>query len=152
MSPGKKTIRWVVNKGADTTATIKILSPLQENIRAGQSLTNAGAGGYIIAAAKAVIDTNDSIIDLSYHGFTVQNAEILHVDSIDLPVVNQTPKTLDIKNDSVSAALRVYAPDTMDSASLYFRDINAQGYSALVTNPAPFHIPLNSGRPRTGAF
>ena len=151
MSPGKKTIRWVVNKGADTTATIKILSPLQENIRAGQSLTDAGAGGYIVAAAKAVTDTNDSIIDLSYHSFTVQNSEILHVDSIYLPVVNQTPKTLDIKNDSVSVGLRVYAPDTMDSAALYFRDINALGYSTLVKTSRSLSYAFKFRPPKDGS-
>ena len=115
-------------------------------------MTNAGAGGYIIAAAKAVTDTNDSIIDLSYHSFTVQNAEILHVDSIDLPVVNQTPKTLDIKNDSVSVGLRVYAPDTMDSAALYFRDINAHGYSALVNKSRSLSYAFKFRPPKDGSI
>jgi hypothetical protein len=76
MSPGKKTIRWVVNKGRDTTATIKIKSPLQKNLKAGQSLTNAGGGDYIVSVSNAVADTNDSIVDLSYHSFTVQNRKV----------------------------------------------------------------------------
>jgi hypothetical protein len=131
MSPGQKTIRWVVNKGRDTTATIKIRSPLQKNLKASDSLANAGGGDYIVSVSNAAADTNDSIIDLSYHIFTVQNAESRHVDSVDLPVVNSTRRTLDIVNDSISVGLYSLAPDTLDSATLFFRDINASSYTLI---------------------
>jgi hypothetical protein len=151
MSPGKKTVKWLVNKGSDTTATIKVKSPVQVNLAANQSLTNAGAGSYIIAASKAIVDTNDSIIDLSYHAFTVQNAETLHVDSIDLPVVNSTPKALDIKNDSVGVVLHATAPDTLDSVALFFRDINAPAFSSIVAKSRALSYSLGFRPPKDGS-
>jgi hypothetical protein len=152
MSPGKKTVRWVVNKGADTTATIKIKSPIQENIPANQPLINAGAGSYIIAASKTIADTNDSIIDLSFHGFTVQFAETLHVDSIDLPFVNITAKTLDIKNDSITVGLHAALPDTMDSVAVFFRDINAPAYSVIVNKSRALSYSLRLKPPKDGSI
>jgi Carboxypeptidase regulatory-like domain len=132
LSPGQKTILWVVNKGRDTTATIKIKSPLQKNLRAGQALTNAGGGDYIVSVSNAAADTNDSIVDLSYHIFTVKNSETLHVDSVDLPVINSTQRTVTIISDSISVGLHSSAPDTLDSVALFFRDIDALGYASFV--------------------
>ena len=46
---------------------------------------------YVFSFANAIRSyTIDQLIRLG--SFTVQNSEILHVDSIDLPVVNQTPE------------------------------------------------------------
>jgi hypothetical protein len=44
MSPGSKMLRWVVNGGADSTASIKIQSPLQKTLSPRDTLRNAGAG------------------------------------------------------------------------------------------------------------
>lgn len=150
MSPGQKTIRWVVNNGSDNTATIKIRSPLQKNLKANDSLPNAGGGDYIVSVSNTVTDTTDSIIDLSYHAFTVPFQESQHIDSIDLPVINPTPRTLDIVHDSVWVRLYSLAPDTLDSVVLYFRDINASGYSTIVNKTRSLAYSFGFRPPKDG--
>jgi hypothetical protein len=125
MSPGKKTVTWVVSNGADSTATISIQSPLQKIIRYGQSLTNAGHGDYIVS----VNGIAPSIIDLAYHQFTVLPAESLHIDSVDLPVSNTTEDSLSIDRDSVRLTLT--STKTLDSAVVYYRDVTTPGFLSI---------------------
>jgi hypothetical protein len=130
LSPGQKTISWVVtgaNKAKDSTAIINILSPLQKIIRSGQSLSGAGFGDYIVSVNAAA----PSAIDLSYHVFTVKASEALHVDSVRLSLVNITDTALDILHDSISLGFSASSPDTLDSARVFYRDISAPGFSSF---------------------
>ena len=152
MSPGQKTIRWVVNKGRDTTATIKLRSPLQKNLKVSQALTNAGGGDYIVSVSNMVADSIDSIVDLSYHIFTVQNAESLHVDSIDLPVVNSTARTVTIINDSINMGLYSQAPDTLDSVEFFFKDVNALNFASFVNKSRSLAYTFKFRPPKDGSI
>ena len=127
MSPGQKSISWVVtgaNGASDSTAIISVQSPLQKIIRNGQSLTGAGYGEYIVSVNAAAPST----IDLVYHVFTVQPSEASHVDSVRLSVVNVTDTVLSIRQDSISVGLSATAPDTLDSARVFYRDISTPGF------------------------
>jgi hypothetical protein len=131
MSPGEKIVSWVVfdNRGLnDTTATVSIKSPLQKIIRPGKQLTEAGYGDYIVSVNVA----SDSVVDCSYHAFAVAASESLHVDTVRLDVINGTDSILTVKNDSVTTILYAALKDTLDSAVLYYRDINASSYSSIV--------------------
>jgi len=125
MSPGAKSVVWTINGGSDRTATIKVQSPLVKNLAATDTLRNTGAGDYIVA----VDGVADSIIDLSYHRFTVGISETVHKDSVILPVYNGTKDTLHISHDSVS--LLLHATVMLDSAILYFRDVNMNTWDSL---------------------
>jgi Carboxypeptidase regulatory-like domain len=124
MSAGTKSIRWVVNAGKDTTATIKIQSPLQKSLSPKDTLKNAGAGTYIVSVDGAA----DSVIDLSYHSFTVANSETFHWDSVALPVSNATSDTVRIVRDTIRLSMRSTA--MLDSAICYFRDISALAFDS----------------------
>jgi hypothetical protein len=71
----------------------------------------------------------DSIIDLSYHSFTVAASEVFHTDSILLPVFNTTPDTVRIVQDTVQLTMR--SGTTLDSAVCYFRDISALAFDSV---------------------
>jgi hypothetical protein len=126
MSVGNKTVAWLVDGGRDTTAIISIQSPLRKIIRSGQSLTGAGYGEYIVSVNAAA----DSVIDCAYHPFTVLASESLYVDSVNLPVFNTTGDTLSIMDDSISLAIS--SSDTLDSARVFYRDVNTPEYSSLM--------------------
>jgi hypothetical protein len=128
MSPGTKSCAWVVNNGADKTATISVLSPLAKTLSVRDTLYGVGAGSYIVAVEPAA----DSVIDLSYHTMVIAAAETtLHVDSVTLPAHNATAETLTIAGDSVSLVLT--SGLTMDSASVYFKDVAASSFSSVTS-------------------
>ena len=124
MSAGTKSLRWVVNGGTDQTSTIKIQSPLQKSLLPKDTVKNAGAGTYIISVDGAA----DSIIDLSYHSFTVANSETFHWDSVWLPVFKATRDTVPIVHDTIRLAMR--STVMLDSAICYFRDIAALAFDS----------------------
>jgi hypothetical protein len=124
MSAGTKSLRWVVNGGKDSTATVKIQSPLQKSLTPRDTLKNAGAGTYIVSVDGAA----DSIIDLSYHSFTVAASETFHWDSVALPVSNATADTVRIARDTIRLAMHSTA--MLDSAICYFRDISALAFDS----------------------
>lgn len=124
MSAGTKSFKWVVNGGQDSTATVKIQSPLQKSLTPKDTLKNAGAGTYIVS----VDGLADSIIDLSYHSFTVANSETFHWDSVFLPVVNTTADTVRIVHDTIR--LSMHSSSKIDSAVCYFRDIGALSFDS----------------------
>ena len=136
MSPGQKTVSWAVFTAAgdpDTTAIVNVQSPLQKIIRYGQSLTGAGWGDYIVS----VNAVSPSVLDLGYHVFTVKASETVHVDSVRLSVVNTTDTALTIIRDSVHVSLSAGTADTLDSAAVFYRDINTPGFSsAALKGPA----------------
>jgi hypothetical protein len=69
----------------------------------------------------------DSIVDLSYHAFTVADSETsLHVDSVRLPAYNATADTLRIVRDSVSLVLA--SAVKLDSAVLYYKDVASPSF------------------------
>jgi hypothetical protein len=125
MSPGTKSIRWAVNAGKDSTATIKIHSPLQKSLLPGDTLKNTGAGTYIVSVDGAA----NEIIDLSYHSFVVTNSETFHWDSVFLPVANTTADTVRIVRDTVR--LIIHSTAAMDSAICYFRDITVPAFDSV---------------------
>jgi hypothetical protein len=125
MSAGKKTVSWLVSGGHDTSAIVSIQSPLQKIVRYGQSLQEAGYGDYIVSVTSGA----DSVVDCAYHPFTVLASESLHVDTVDLPAFNATGDSLSIAGDSVTLLLAATA--TLDSAAVFFRDINTPAYSSI---------------------
>lgn len=131
MSPGTKSICWFVNGGVDTTAIIKVRSPVEKNLSARDTLRNAGSQQYIIAAHA----TDSSAIDLAFHAFFVAQSDTVHCDSISLHVYNRTPAAVRVVRDSVRLLLQ--SPDTLDSAVVLYRDIDAAGFdSARLRAPA----------------
>jgi hypothetical protein len=124
MSPGSKSCRWVVNGGADQTASIKILSPLVKTLSVRDTVRGVGAGPYIVS----VDGVADSIVDLAYHTMSIAVAETtVHVDSVSLPAYNATAETLALGNDSISLVMR--SSLSMDSVSVYFKDASSQSFS-----------------------
>jgi hypothetical protein len=145
MSPGKKSIQGVVNKGIDQTATIKIQSPLQKSLLVTDTLKNAGAGIYIVAVA----DVADSIIGLSYHSFTVLNSDSFRVDSVVTSVFNTTKGTILISHDSLTLSMRADFP--LDSAMCYFRDISALGFDSVKIKSSASSYSFKVKAPKDGS-
>jgi len=145
MSAGSKLLRWVVSGGTDLTATIKIQSPLQKSLSPKDTLKNAGAGTYIMA----VDGVADSIIDLSYHSFTVANSEVLHTDSVFLPAYNTTADTVTIVRDSLSLSMR--SSLTMDSAVCYFRDITFLAFDSVKIRDSASAFTFKIKAPKDGS-
>lgn len=134
MSQGAKTIRWVVNNGTDTTATITTISPLRKILTAKDTLGQMGSGQYLISASSTI----DSVLMLATHRFTVADSEIVHYDSILLPLSNSNGDSLPVINDSIT--FRISKSSTVvvvDSVRIYYRDINSSTFdSALFVAPA----------------
>ena len=150
MSPGQKTISWVVigaGEAIDTTATISIQSPLQKIIRPGQSLTAAGYGDYIVSVNAAAAST----IDVAYHVFTVQPSEASHVDSVRMSIVNVTDTALSIRHDSVSVGISSAAPDSLDSAQVFYRDIATPGFSSFALKGRALSYTFSFRPPKDGS-
>ena len=122
MKPGDKTIKWVVRSAAPLSGQVKVQSPMVKTIALGDSLSKAGAGTYIVAIDAAA----DSVIDLSYHTFTVPESATAYVDTVALSVLHRGADTLFPALGMVSLVLR--STDTLDSATLYYKDVNASGW------------------------
>jgi hypothetical protein len=131
MNPGSKAIRWVVDGGADTTALVKIKSPLLKTLSVKDTFHNAGAGAYIVSVDGAA----DSIIDLSYHVFTVEESETdVHGDSVTLPAYNATKDTLRMTGDTITLMLRSLV--TLDSVVVYYKDVTSLSFDAAAIREA----------------
>lgn len=146
MSPGDKDIRWVINKGADTTAAIKVRSPLNKTLNAGDTLKNVGHGTYVV-----VVDGRaDSVVDLARHVFTVAETEEMHVDSVSLPVVH-------VATDSVSPAaglvtLTLHSSTTLDSVTLYYKDHGSSTYRDTTLRAAAKKFTFDIAPPKDGSY
>lgn len=118
MKPGDKKIKW----SALYDGSIKIKSPLIKTLTVNDSLTNAGAGTYVINYdAKG-----DTIIDCSYHRFTVTDSVSVYTDTIKLPLKFRKNDSLSLVNGYVQFSL--ICSDSLDSVKIFYKDISAQSF------------------------
>jgi hypothetical protein len=121
MKVGDKIIKWV----ASDSGAIKLKSPVVKNFSFSDSLSKAGAGAYVLHFdAKA-----DSIIDCSYHTFSVDNSENIHIDTVQLLLKHKATDSTALVNGTVQLVLT--AKDTLDSVMVYYKDVTAASYSVL---------------------
>lgn len=119
MITGDRRVKWKTldGDGDNIAASVKVQSPLRKTISSTDSLQNAGSGTYVVIVdAKA-----DSVIDCSYHRFTVDTAlaDSIHIDTVVLPITFIAPDTLTFDNDSITIVLS--SKSTLDSAAVYYR-------------------------------
>ncbi|MBD3320333.1 MAG: hypothetical protein GF350_04475 [Chitinivibrionales bacterium] len=125
MVPGEKAIAWSINAGQDTTSTIKMQSPIKQNLSPDTLLNNVGSGSY-----RVIVDAvADSILDLAKHVFTVPDSVDTHTESMMLPVSHSIKDTLHITNDQVQLTLA--SGVAMDSAYLLHKPLSATAYDTL---------------------
>lgn len=119
MKTGEKTIAW------DTKydGSVKIKSPLIKTLSVNDTLKNAGTGSYIINFDA----TSDSVIDCSYHRFTVVESESVHIETIVLPLTFRKVDSLTLVNEYAQFLLRY--SDTLDSVKIVYKDISATSFA-----------------------
>lgn len=129
MVPGTKTISWSVRyAGRKAPATIKVLSPLEKVLNADSSLSNVGAGAYVVT----VDAEEDSLLDLSYHPFTVEDdAEESHAEKVTLRVSHAAPESLDVDTADDKVRLVLSSGVTLDSAVLFYRALSATSFRSV---------------------
>jgi hypothetical protein len=91
-------------------------SPLVRTISTNDSLQNAGHGIYVLGCDAK----QSSTIDLSYHRFKIDVADVLHIDTIKMDVMHVFKDTITPVNGKISVTLR--AENLIDSAYLYYKD------------------------------
>jgi len=126
METGSKALQWVLMHAgtAVTDASIKLKSPLLKTLDATEVIGGVGTGNYIMS-----IDADaDSLIDVSYHKFTIPiSADSLHSDTVLLPIAHH-------QRDTLPAICTLYVANTTldtSNAYMYFKDINAQKYDSV---------------------
>jgi hypothetical protein len=118
MKSGDKKIKW----SASYDGSIKIKSPLIKTLSVKDSLTSAGAGTYVINYdAKG-----DTVIDCSYHRFTVVDSESVHTDIINLPLKFRKIDSLSLVNGFAQFSL--IHSDSLDSVKIFYKDISAASF------------------------
>ncbi|MBN1308261.1 MAG: carboxypeptidase regulatory-like domain-containing protein [Chitinispirillaceae bacterium] len=129
LKPGDKTIRWRTAGSAAVSASVKMQSPIVKTIPIKDSLVKTGSGLYVVSVDAGP----DSILDLSYHRFTVADSEVTHIDTVDLSVVHTADDTLVPEKGGVSLSIR--SGIRLDSVALYYKDAVAAVF-AVVTDTA----------------
>ncbi|MCX7726290.1 MAG: carboxypeptidase-like regulatory domain-containing protein, partial [Chitinispirillaceae bacterium] len=128
LKAGNKTIKWYIKGKNAGQAVVKIISPLVKNIREEDSLIGAGSGTYIVS-----VDASDnSIVDLSYHRFSVFDEEIVHIDTISIGVIHICKDSIEPQKGKIS--LSVTADMKMDSAAIFYKDFTASSYKVFKKN------------------
>jgi hypothetical protein len=118
MKLGDKKIKW----NAMYDGSVKIKSPFIKTLPLSDSLTNAGAGTYIISYdAKG-----DTVIDCAYHRFFVVDSESVHTDTIKLPLKFRKNDSLALVNGYVQFSL-MYT-DILDSVKIFYKDISSASF------------------------
>ncbi len=128
--PDKSTIEFYVKAGnkkvkwyATMEGSVKLQSPLLKTLGNKDSISNAGAGVYILSYdAKA-----DSIIDCAYHRFTLFDSEMVHIDTI--PLLLRHKKTDSISPVNGFVPLSLTSTDSLDSVMIFYKDITMGTYS-----------------------
>ncbi|MFP4012671.1 MAG: carboxypeptidase-like regulatory domain-containing protein [Chitinispirillaceae bacterium] len=123
--PGTRTVKWQID-GYSGSGSVKIQSPVVKTISFTDSLTGAGSGTYIIEADAEA----DSLVDLSYRRFTVQDTELVHTEDISFDVVHLSPDTLSPSSGKVQLTLR--SSSELDSAALHYRSEGNRNFRTVV--------------------
>ncbi|MFP4679429.1 MAG: carboxypeptidase regulatory-like domain-containing protein [Chitinispirillaceae bacterium] len=126
MLPGTRTVKWDMDNSV--SGSVKIKSPVVKTVSFSDSLTGAGTGVYLIEADADA----DSIVDLSYRRFSVEDTESVHTESITMGVVHLSPDTLYPLAGKVNLILR--SDSELDSAVLYYRSEGSQNYKSCTLN------------------
>lgn len=122
LKPGDKTIKWTLVDDEIEDVAIKMQSPLVKTLNISDSLTESGPGSYIVS-----VDASDEkIIDLSYHTFTVADSEVVHVDSIHLDVRHEKADSIEPEKGMITLTLT--ASNELDSACIFYKDAVANAY------------------------
>ena len=146
LKPGDKTVRWNIHGGVGDSLIIKIQSPLIRTVRADDSLTGAGSGLYLVSVdAKP-----DSIIDISYHRFTVADMEVTHVDTVSLDVVSPLHDSLLPHDGKVTLTLRSSVP--LDSAAIFYKDAVGRTFTEMRMTEDDTLYTFSLSPPRDGSF
>jgi hypothetical protein len=125
LEPGDKTIRWEAVGIEGGAAAVKMQSPLVRTLTVDDSITKSGPGLYIVS-----VDADDnSIVDLSYHRFSVADTEEVHTDTVYMNVVHTADDTLEPDEGKISLVLR--SETELDSVVLYYKDAVASAYRTL---------------------
>ncbi|MBN1758832.1 MAG: carboxypeptidase regulatory-like domain-containing protein [Chitinispirillaceae bacterium] len=123
MKPGDKAIKWYVNSTDDELdVSIKIQSPLVKTISADDSLVKTGPGLYVLS----VDADDDSILDLSYHRFTVADSEVTHIDTVAMLVYHTSADSIEPEHGLVT--LSITSEVELDSAAIFYKDAVATTY------------------------
>lgn len=125
LKPGDKTVVWQATGQTTLSASIKIQSPLVKTLPLRDSLLKTGSGIYIVSIDAAP----DSVIDLSYHRFTVADSEAVHTDTVDMSVVHRVADTL--RPDQGRVSLEIRSGSRLDSVALYYKDAVAALFASL---------------------
>ncbi|MDR0307218.1 MAG: carboxypeptidase-like regulatory domain-containing protein [Chitinispirillales bacterium] len=127
---GNNKIKWnVVNllyQGIPLDSiSIKPVSPFMNTVSARDSITNAGAGDYVIEAEIAD-GLRFGYLNLSYRKFSVSGSGQTVTDTIFFPFTHTRSDTLSL-NDTV----RVTGTAASDSARLYYRSEGSSAFSSV---------------------
>jgi len=146
LKPGDKTVRWHMQRNVADSSIIKVQSPLITTVRAGDSLTGAGSGLYLVSVDAKY----DSIIDISYHRFIVEDMEVTHVDTVSLDVVSPLHDSLLPQDGKVTLALRSSLP--LDSAAIFYKDAVGKTFTEIRMTEDDTLYTFSFVPPRDGSF
>ncbi len=130
MIAGEKSIAWYVDDGSDAAidASIKLQSPLQKNLRAGDTLQGMGPGSFFMT-----VDADDPhFVDLSSHHFHIgtdeENTQL--TDTITMLVTHIREDSMRVDNGRVE--LRLNSRAQLSEAVLFYKDHTEQVYDSLI--------------------
>lgn len=129
MKSGTKALQWVLKSGTVniTDALVKVQSPLVKNVTPSQGISGVGTGSYIMSIDAG----SDSIIDCSYHTYTISvGSDSVNVDTVLMPLLFKAPLSLTPVNGLATFSLTI-VDTSIDSAYIFYKDINAQTYDSL---------------------
>jgi hypothetical protein len=126
--PGAKTLSVTAmhNGGALDDARLKIQSPLQYTEALPAQIDSVGAGRYVVKVDAA----QDSLLDLSFHAFTIPDSVDTFHAVVALNTVHMAADTLPV-DDSGYVHLSLYASGGLDSAYCYYRDQTQRTFKAV---------------------
>ncbi|MDG5813906.1 carboxypeptidase-like regulatory domain-containing protein [Chitinispirillales bacterium ANBcel5] len=131
MKPGDKALTWHL-EDFDGDVRIRIRSPLIRNLDRGDTLTGAGHGTYIIEVEPDA----DSVLGLSYRSFTVPETATTHTDTVKLPVIHNSPSSVEPLDGKVS--LMIKSVEKLDSARLFYRSRGESMYRMIEKSDTSF--------------
>lgn len=145
LKPGSKKVKWNISPAA-FNGSIKIQTPLQKTIPAGDSLINAGSGYYVIN-----IDAkSDSLLDLAFHQFNMSEDAVEYTDTVAMNVIHSRKDTLNPVNGKVNLLLR--SSSILDSAAVFYKDAMGSSYRSLLKTDSDSVYEFSVQPPRDGSM
>ncbi len=145
MKPGSKKIKWFVTP-VGIYGSVKIQSPLHKTISVRDSLLNAGSGYYVIN----VDAKSDSIVDLAFHQFYVDDEITVYTDTAVMNVIHNREDTVTPVDGNVTFSLR--SSVTMDSAVIFYKDAMGSSYRSERINRSDSLYQFSIRPPRDGSI